>query len=140
MKEILLTEYDIEFSQPTTVQSEMTVKVDNDYSFNKAFIHSFDYILFSHCSLCSCFFFFAMFMAGEGDRSSICSKNEIITMNKYCFHKRRYSSILLHERRLRMQLFNVFKTNLHVRSLFRTKNISLALKKLQLQFLDEKGL
>ena len=67
------------------------VKEDNDYSINKAFIHSFDYILFSQCSLCSCFFFFAMFMAGEGERSSICSKNEIITMNKYCFHKRRYS-------------------------------------------------
>ena len=45
------------------------MKEDNDYSINKAFIHSFDYILFSQCSLCSCFFFFAM----------------LFTMNNYCF-------------------------------------------------------
>ena len=41
------------------------MKEDNDYSINKAFIHSFDYILFSQCSLCSCFIFFAVFMAGK---------------------------------------------------------------------------
>ena len=93
MKETLLAGYDIKFSQATTVLSEMTSEGRQRLFYYKAFIQSFDYIIFSQCSLCSCFFFFAMFMAGEGERSSICSKNEIITMNKYCFHKRRYSFI-----------------------------------------------
>ena len=88
LKETLLAGYDIKFSQTTTVLSEMTSEGRQRLFYYKAFIHSFDYILFSQCSFCSCLFFFAMFMAGEGERSSICSKNEIITMNKYCFHKR----------------------------------------------------
>ena len=75
MKETLLAIYDIKFSPATTVLSE--IKVDNGYSIYKAFIHPFEYILSSQCSLCSCFFFFAMFMAGEGEHPSICSKRNI---------------------------------------------------------------
>ena len=80
----MLAGYDIKFSQATTVLSEMTSEGGQRLFYYKAFIHSFDYILYSQCSLCSCFFFFSMFMA-EGERSSICSKNKIITMNNIAF-------------------------------------------------------
>ena len=65
MKETLLAGYDVKFSQATTVLREMTSEGRQQLSINKAFIHSFDYILFSQCSLCSCFLFFAVFMAGK---------------------------------------------------------------------------
>ena len=114
MKETLLAGYDIKFSQATTVLSEMTSEGRQRLFYYKAFIHSFDYILFSQCLLCSCFFFSAMFMAGEGKRSSICSKNEIITMNKYCFHKRRYSLYILKyslaREAIEAAIVHVFKT------------------------------
>ena len=65
MKETLLAGYDVKFSQATIVLSEMTSEGRQRLFYHKAFIDSFDYILFSQCSLCSWFFFFAMFMAGK---------------------------------------------------------------------------
>ena len=54
-----------------------------------------------------------MFMAGVGERSSICSKNEIITMNKYCFHNDDTAYILkysLAREAIEAAIFHVFKT------------------------------